>query len=278
MGGLVLAIFYGSIIFCIVTFLIKLYRYAKLPLPLRSEIYKEGSIYEQASWWPRSGTSIKGKFKAALIDILALSGYYHHNKRFWFVLYPFHLGIYLLILWHVWLFIFPLVAVNTGSLDYALIWGHIATGLIFTGALGILIQRIADKKLRASYPRWNYFKWAFIILALGSGLVAVQYYFNGSMVDVIAYVKYQLAFDMQAKLNPPLMTSLHVLAVSAVLIYLPLNNHTMRVFFRNYQKIRWDSIPNVEGGRVDKATRGQLRYPMVWSASHIPAVKAWKDL
>ena len=57
MGGLVLIIFYGSIFFCIVTYLIKIYRYAKLPLPLRSEIYKGSFVYEQAGWKPKSETS-----------------------------------------------------------------------------------------------------------------------------------------------------------------------------------------------------------------------------
>ena len=277
MSGLVLTVFYGSIAFCLVAYLIKLYGYINLPLPIRSEIYKGSSVYEQVDWWPRSGTGIKAKLTATLKDILVQEGYYRHNRSFWFVLYPFHLGIYLLLLWHVWLLIFPLTTADSSSVGYALIWGHTATVLIFLGAVGILIKRIADKKLRATYPRSHYLKWVLIILTLGSGIFVVQSYFNGSMVDLTAYIKQQLAFDMQAKLNPPLIASLHILTLSAILIYLPFS-HPLRAFLRYYYKMRWDSVPNIAGGRVERATRGQLQYPVVWSARHIPAVKAWKDL
>jgi nitrate reductase gamma subunit len=159
----------------------------------------------------------------------------------------------------------------------ALIWGHTAAGLIIIGAVGILIKRIVDRKLSVSYPRLNYLKWVLIILALGSGFFAVQYFFNGSMADVTAYVRQQLTFDMQDKLNPALMTSLHVLTVAAILVYLPFS-HPLRLFFRYYYKMRWDSVSSIAGGRADKATREQLEYPVVWSASHIPSVKAWKYL
>jgi nitrate reductase gamma subunit len=277
MGGLVLVIFYSSIAFCIVTFLIKLYRYFGMPLPLRSEIYKGSSVYERADWWPRSGIGIKAKVIATVKETVTVSGYYRQNRGFWYVLYPFHLGIYMLLTWHVWLFVFPLVAVNTGTLDYASIWGNTATALVLIGALGILIKRLSDNKLRATYPRLHYLKWVFIILALGTGVFAVQYYFNGSMVELTTYVKQQLAFDMQSKLYPPLLPSLHVLIVAAVLVYLPFS-HALRVFFRYYYRLRWDSVPYIENARVDKATRGQLRYPIVWSAGHVPADKNWAEL
>jgi len=167
MGGLVVTIFYGSIVFCLIAFTLKIYRYFNLPLPLRSEIYQESSTYERTNWWPRSGTGFKNKLKTILKEIVLLSGYHRFNRSFWLFLYPFHLGIYLLLLWHIWLFIFPLTGANTGGIDYALIWGHTATGLMFFGALGILIKRLTDKKLRTTYPRAHYLKWVFIILTLG---------------------------------------------------------------------------------------------------------------
>jgi nitrate reductase gamma subunit len=277
MSGLVLTVFYGSIGFCLIAYLIKLFRYITMPLPLRSDLYKGSSVYEQPSWWPRSGTSFKVKLMGTLKDILLQEGYYRHNRRFWYVLYPFHLGIYLLLLWHIWLFIFPQVAAGTGNLDYALIWGHTATGLIFIGAVGILIKRITDKKLRETYARLHYLKWALIILTLGSGIFVVQFYFSGSMIDLTAYVKQQLTFNIQDKLNPPLMASLHVLSVAAVLIYLPFS-HPLRALLRYYYKMRWESVSGTAGGRVEKVTRGQLQYPVVWSAKHIPSMKTWKDL
>jgi nitrate reductase gamma subunit len=277
MGVLVLFIFYGSILFFLVTCLIKIYKYFKLPLPLRSEIFKGGSIYETYDWWPKNETCYRAKLKTTFRDFLVQEGYYRHNRNFWFVQYPFHLGIYLLVLWHIWLAIFSLAFPDTHNLGYALIWCYTATGLMFIGAVGILIRRIFDKKLRVSYPRWNYLKWAFIILAIGSGFFIVQYHFSGSVADLVTYISGQYTLDLQNSLNPPIWTSIHVLTVAGVLVYLPFN-HLLRLIFRYLYKLRWDSIPSIVGGRVDKVIREQLQYPVVWSASHVPAVKRWKDV
>ncbi len=277
MGGVVLVIFYGSILFCIAASLYKIYTYARFPVHLRWEIYKAGSVYELSNWWKRKGIGSREKIGNMLKNVVSLREYYKNNKLFWAPLYPFHLGVYLLITWHAWLFIYPLVTQKEWPVGYSLIWGHTATGLIFAGALGVLALRIFNRSLRVTYPKLHYLKWVMILLAAGTGYIAVEYYFNGVMADVLGYVRGQLQFDMAEKMNPPLLTSLHVLTVAAVLVYLPFS-HAVRLFFQYYHEWRWNYIPSIHSMSVSKNVRNKLEYPITWAAKHVPAGVAWKDI
>ena len=180
-----MVIFYGSILFCIIASLYKMYTYARFPVRLRWEVYKAGSVYELSNWWTRKGITSGQKLGNMVKNAAVLKDYYKNNKLFWAPLYPFHLGVYLLITWHIWLFIYPLLFQKEWPVGYSLIWGHTATGLMFAGALGVLALRIFSRTLRATYPKRNYLKWLIIMLAAGTGYIAVEYYFNGVMAEYL---------------------------------------------------------------------------------------------
>jgi nitrate reductase gamma subunit len=147
LSGLVVAIFYGSILFCIVASVIKLIGYARFPIHLRWEIHKHSSAYEFEGWWKEQRLVQKGKFGGTVKDIAGLRGYYKNNRAFWVPLFPFHLGVYLLVLWHAWLFIYPLVFSQPWPVNYSLFWGHTATALMFFGAAGVLFSRLFSRAL-----------------------------------------------------------------------------------------------------------------------------------
>ena len=277
MHGLVLVIFYGSILFCIFGIAYKIIVYARFPMHLRWEIYKNSSVYEKTDWWRKKSIGQGQKSDGLFKNVITLNEYYKNNKSFWLPLYPFHLGVYLLITWHAWLFIYPLVFRKDGPVGYSLIWGHTATGLMFVGALGVLGSRLFSRSLRTTYPRWHYLKWLMIMAAAATGFVAVQYYFNGVMGNVLGYVRGQLQFNWAEKMNPPLFTSLHALSVCAVLIYLPFS-HAVRLFFQFYHEWRWNYIPSLRSARVSKRIKNMLEYPVTWAAKHAPAGTLWKDL
>lgn len=277
MEGLVLVIFYGSILFCIFACIYKIVYYARFPMHLRWEVYRRSSVYESAGWWRKKGITGGQKIGGAARDILSLRDYFNNNRLFWLALYPFHLGVYSLITWHVWLFVYPPVTQKDWLVEYSLLWGHISTGLMFTGALGVLVMRFVIKSLRTTYPRRHYFKWLMIMAAAGTGFIAVEYYFNGAMADVLDYVRVQLQFNMAEKMNPPLMPSLHALTVSAVLVYLPFS-HALRLFLRYYHEWRWDYLPVLRSARAAKNTKNMLEYPVTWAAEHAAAGIFWKDL
>ncbi len=229
MGSIAFGIFYVSILFCVIASVVRMVRYANAPLHLRWELYRGSSVYEQSDWLTRTHVSFGEKLKSAAQDIFLLREYYHRNRGFWYFLYLFHIGLYLLVLWHVWLFIGA--AVYEVPPFWGLVWGHVSTALIFIGGIGILVKRMTDEKLKVYYPRIHYFKWVFILVTLAGGFYAVYFFFGGSISATMEYVRSQLAFELEHKLNPPFFSALHVLFVSPWLIYIPFG-HIMQLFFR----------------------------------------------
>jgi nitrate reductase gamma subunit len=183
----------------------------------------------------------------------------------------------LLILWHVALFIIALAIEAETDPTYIVVWGHIATAMITIGGLGILIKRIIDAEMRAYYSRTHYFKWLFIIATLAGGFYAVQFFFEGSAVELVRYVNDQLQFDFAHKLEPAVVPSLHMLFISAWMIYLPFS-HIMKLFFRYYHELRWDHVTNVRGSSLEKRINKNLERRVSWADSHIQTGKKWGEV
>jgi len=277
MGGIVLAIFYGSIVFCIIALIVRMVKYARAPLHVRWEFYRTSSTYELVDWWTKPHTSLGEKLKSVALDIFLLREYFRRNRGFWYWLYTFHIGLYLLVIWHLWIFIVPVVTKVDSNSIVSVVWGHVATFLVFIGAAGILIRRLTDKELKAHYSPLHYFKWLFILITLGGGFYAVQVYFGGNMTEVFSYVRGQLAFELEHKLNPPVVTALHVLFVSPWLIYLPLG-HVMQIFFRYFHELRWDHVPNTRGSSIERKVQKLLGQTVTWSAPHIQTGSKWGEV
>ena len=278
MGGLILIIFYGSILFCAIASVIKIVRYASAPLHLHWELYQGSSVYELVDWWEKPRTSFMEKLKSVATDILFLKGYYQRDKRLWFFLYLFHLGIYLLILWHLWLFIGAVTITIEKASAFGRLWGHFSTALAFVGGTGILVKRITNEDLRSYYPPIHYVKWILILITLLGGFYAVDVYFDGKMPELLKYVRDQVTFqDFERKLHPALATASHVLLASVFLIYFPFS-HMLKLFFRYYHQLRWDDVPNGRGSLIETKVKTLLDLPVTWSAPHIQSGKKWREV
>jgi len=272
-----LIIFYGSALFCVIALAVMTTRYINAPLHLHWELYQGSSVYELPEWWTQPHRSLGDKLKPVVLDVLSLREYYHRNRPFWYFLYLFHTGLYLLVLWHVWLFVSAATISAEAAPVAGLVWGHAATALVFVGSVGILVKRITDENLRVYYPSIHYAKWVFVIVALAGGFYAVFFYFGGSVSSVLAYVNEQLAFELESKINAPVVTSLHLLIIAPWLVYLPFS-HMMKVFFRYYHHLRWDGKPNLRGSDVEERVKKLLTRPVSWSAPHIQSGKKWADV
>ncbi|HSB06724.1 MAG TPA: hypothetical protein VLK23_16205 [Thermodesulfobacteriota bacterium] len=278
MGGLVFVIFYGSILFCVVASAIKIVRYALAPLHLRWEIYGGSSVYELMDWWDKPTVSFMEKLKSVAADVFLLKGYYQRDKGLWFFLYLFHVGIYLLILWHFWLFVGAVTIDIEKASILGRIWGHFSTALAFVGGSGILIKRIIDADLRTYYPPIHYIKWVFILITLLGGFYAVDVYFGGKMPELMKYVRDQVTFqDFERKLHPAFSTASHVFLASVWLIYFPFS-HVIQLFFRYYHQLRWDDVMNKRGSLIETKVKELLDLPLTWSAPHIQSGKRWKEV
>jgi nitrate reductase gamma subunit len=213
-----------------------------------------------------------------LLDLLFLREFYHRNRRFWYPLYVFHLGLYLLILWHAWLFIRSVVGgIETVSI-FGWVWGTSSTLLTFIGGIAILIMRIKDEELKVYYPPIHYVKWIFLLLTLIGGVYAVDVHFKSSMPALLKYVREQVTFtDFQHKLHPALAPALHILFASVWLVYLPFS-HVFQLFFRYYHFLRWDDVANVRGSEVGRRIKEHLERSVTWSAPHIQSGKRWSEV
>lgn len=278
MSGIVLFFFYGSILICVIASLVRMTKYARAPLHLRWELYRGSSVYELTDWWDRSPPRFGEKLRVVILDTLFLREFYHRNRSLWYFLFLFHMGLYLLFLWHLWLFItavtLPFESAWTGGLAF----GHVATLLSLIGGSGILIKRIVDDELSIYYPRIHYLKWILILLILLGGFLAVVFHFDSNLPELLTYVNVQVTFqDMELKLRPALAPASHVFLVSLWLLYLPFS-HILQIFFRYYQHLRWDDVPNRQGSTIERKVKGHLNRPISWAAPHIKSGKRWGEV
>lgn len=278
MGAAILLIFYGSLLFFAIASLIRLISYIRTPLHLRWELYDNlSSIYELPEWRTRaSQLGITDKLKSIARDIL-LKKYHERNRGFWYFLFLFHLGLYLLILWHAWLFAAAVTIDVEEAPAWGLVWGHVATSLILVGSTGILIKRATERQLRAYYSPVHYLKWVFVMTTLAGGFYVVCFHSGSSMAAIVGHVKGQLAFDMEYKLHTPLPNALHMLFVLPWLIYLPFG-HVMRLFLRYYHELRWDHVPNLRGSPMERRIEKLLGRAISWSAPHVQCGKTWAEV
>ncbi len=278
MGAIILFIFYGSILFFILATALRVRRCITVPIHAHWELYKKSSIYELTEWWGKTRGTFGKKLWSMVLDLLFLREFYHRNRRFWYPLYVFHMGLYLLILWHVWLFIRSVVGDTETVSMLGWIWGTFSTILTFIGGLSILIMRMTDEELKVYYPPIHYLKWIFLLLTLVGGVYAVDIHFKSSMPGVLKYVREQVTFaDFEHKLHPALGPALHVLFASVWLVYLPFG-HVFQLFFRYYHYLRWDDVPNVRGSEIERRMKEHLDRPVTWSAPHIPLGKRWREV
>ena len=278
MGSLILFVFYGSILFFILAMALRVRECVNAPVHLHWELYKGSSVYELKEWWGKTHNTFGGKLWSMFLDLLFLREFYHRNRRFWYPLYVFHLGLYLLILWHAWLFIRAATVEIEAASVFGWVWGTFSTLLTFIGGIAILIMRIKEEELKVYYPPIHYVKWIFLLLTLIGGVYAVDVHFKSSMPSLLKYVREQMTFaDFEHKLHPSLAPALHVLFASVWLIYLPFS-HVFQLFFRYYHFLRWDDVPNVRGSKVGRRIKEHLERPATWSASHIQPGKRWSEI
>jgi len=278
MGGLILFIFYGSILFFITAMALRVKKCVNAPLHLHWELYKGSSIYEVTEWWTKTHNTFRKKFWSMSLDILFLREFYHRNRRLWYPLYVFHIGLYLLILWHVWLFVRAVIAdIETVSV-FGWVWGTFSSLLTFIGGVAILIMRMTDEELKVHYPPIHYLKWVFILLTLLGGVYAVEVHFKSSVPALLKYVREQVTFaDFERKLHPAFGPALHILFASVWLVYLPYS-HVFQLFFRYYHYLRWDGVANVRGSEIERRIKEHLERPVTWSAPHIHPGKPWREV
>ena len=293
-GPLLLVLCYVLLSLFVVAFLVKCVRIAKLPLHLRWELApvpKEktrgrygGSYFEEFEWWkkPRE-ESLVSELMFMGKEIVFLKALWEHNRRLWWFSFPFHMGLYLLIVGAGVLVlggVLEVAGISEGGLlgkglPLLVAAGH---GLGAIGALGLLVMRLVNRDLAVMTSRVAYFN---LVLVLG---VFVTGGLAGLSVPGFTERVAGLIGDLLVA-NPPVVVSsmlaAHLLVTLVFLAYLPFSQmmHFVAKYF-TYHQVRWDDRPMMRDSQMEREVEGLLGQPVTWAATHVGAdgVKNWVDI
>jgi nitrate reductase gamma subunit len=288
---------YAGYIFIVTMYTIKIVKYLKLPLHLRSEIHpfrpdkrgpQEKSYFENLEWWTKTRQeNFFGKTLYLIKEYFLLSDYFRWDKGYWIFLYPWHIGFILIITFHILSFLgafaevlgFPVSANSPsviGTAAYYLSLGIGVTSFIagLFGSIGIMIKRLADEKLRDYATPLNYFTYVFLLAVFLSGLCS-WYFADPGFHEYRAFWKGLITFK---PINVQVAVSVHILLFALLLIYLPFTRslHYITRFF-GFFLIRWDNRPNLRGSNLEKEIERLLELKVTWRASHVRYGKSWRE-
>lgn len=303
--------FYMLSYLCIFVFIVAtaylLYRQITLPVHVRWELYPVqheaaakatygGSYLEELNWWEKKQErSLFNEFRYMLPEILYLRGLWKENKALWWVSFPFHFGLYLMIatfgllLLHTFVILWSDYPAASGGIVKSLLDGLIVlmgwTGLILgnIGSLGLFYKRFTDPELRNYSSFSDYFNILFIFLFFFSALSA-SVFTDPLLEGAQAYAFGLLTGGLPLKAYAPgqsLSGGVAILSASLLVAYIPLT-HMSHMFMKYflYHKVKWDDTPNRRGGRIEAAIMENLELKPTWRAKHVEADgrKSWRDI
>jgi nitrate reductase gamma subunit len=273
-------------------------KYARMPVHLRWELYPVpheggrkygGSYLQEREWWtkPRQRNFLQDIIYIVR-DYLTFHQYFRLNRGYWSVLYLWHVGFYLIVLFH------GLVAIGAfceiAGVDIKAGTGNAGTSFFYyltivtgvagfalgcLGSIGVFIRRRTDEDLRAFASIKNYFSYVFYFAVFASGIASF-----GIDPNFAVYREfYHAVFTLDSAVHVDAALVIHALLFAAFLFYMPSTQamHYATKFFAFFA-IRWNDAPNLRGGNVDKKLETLLKQPVTWSAPHIRDRGNWVDV
>jgi nitrate reductase gamma subunit len=300
MTSLLYVVIYGSAAVFVVATAVRAVGYARAPLHLRWELYPVpheapdraahgGSYFETTDWWTHAETfNLAGELKAMLVEMLFLQALREFNLKMWLRSFPFHFGIYVLIVTAaliagaaVTTIVAPAVLAGGFGELVTLIYhvtGYAGLALTLAGAAGLLHRRLTDDDLRPYTVFGDIFNLVAFLGALG--LLAAGFLLRpDGTPGARAIVVGMLTWDTSIQV-PGLMTT--ALVLSALLAaYIPFTHmsHFVGKYF-TYHAVRWDDAVNKRGGEIERKLAEYLTYRPTWAAPHVTAdgVRTWADI
>jgi len=291
---LLLMLSYLGIGIFVVVILGKIIKYFTMPLHVRWELYPlphekgreyGGSYFEELNWWEKPiEKSMLGQVKFMIPEILFVKSLYHDNRKLWYVSFPFHFGIYLVIACIALLFVGAIVniaglspqnAISVFLQSLAVIFGAVGFILGTIGAIGLLLRRAFNEDLRAFAAPVDYFNLVFILAIFLSGLIA-WLYFDSTLAVSREYMKSLITFSPVVVGSSSLVV--HIILISLFLIYLPFTHmtHFIGKYF-TWHEVRWDDRINTRGSTIEAKVNKLLNVKQNWSAPHITPDKTWAE-
>ncbi|MGD8393854.1 MAG: respiratory nitrate reductase subunit gamma [Candidatus Eiseniibacteriota bacterium] len=272
-------------------------RYARTPLHLRWELYPVahekgraeygGSIFEELDWWtkPREIDRLN-EASEMFKEIVLLKGVRRNNPGLWRFSFPFHFGLYMVIVWLALLVVLGILAAAGVTLGPALsratelvlaVTGY--GGLLLTGigALGLLVRRLGDAEQRRYSAPVEFLNLAFFLVVVVVALY-VQATTDPWFRGLGAF------FASLAAFRPPASPvsaglQLHVALGALLMAYIPLTrmSHFVAKYFL-YHDVRWSDDPNPRGSAIEGRVKNAFGYRMHWTAPHIQTGRSWGEV
>ncbi len=282
---------YLALIVFISAVLKRIIAYIKNPIHVRWELYPVphegerasygGSYLEDVDWWdkPRKISKIS-ELKVMIPEILLLKAVWENNRSLWYVTYPFHLGLYLIVGFLGLLVvgaIAQLAGVTVGpqvpllSAVAALtnVLGPVGFILAIIGAIGLIYKRMTDEGLKNHSSAEHFFNLILFITTMGVAVLTwlfVDPTFSIARSFVASFISF--GFNKTLLANP--LFCAQIVLAFLTLAYIPLTH--MSHFFMKYflyHDIRWGDEPNINSPETDAKIGVVLNYPVTWAASHI---------
>mmetsp|Transcript_8022 Transcript_8022/g.4239 ORF Transcript_8022/g.4239 Transcript_8022/m.4239 type:complete len:319 (+) Transcript_8022:224-1180(+) len=304
MSILVYVVAYLSILVFLAAVIKKVVDYIKKPIHLRWELYPVphegvraaygGSYLEDVNWWQKykKHSAISGLISdlpAMIPEILFLKGVWEHNRRLWYVTYPFHLGLYFIIVFVTLLFfgaIFQLSDSSVGSQSSVFsaitaltnLFGPIGFILVIFGAVGLFYKRLSNSDLNNYSSFSHFFNLALFIVTMTIAFITwlfVDPNFNMSRTFMASLI----SFKMTSMTNS--LFIIQMLLAFLLMAYIPLT-HMSHLFMKYflYHDIRWGDEANINSPETDAKIGVVLSYPVNWAASHVAGhgKKTWAEV
>lgn len=287
MSAIVYLVVYAAIIIFFAAAAYRIAAYIRMPQHVRWELYPiaheaekaayGGGYLEETDWWtkPRNKSRIS-ELKVMIPEILFLKAVREHNRKLWYVSFPFHFGMYLCITYMVLLLlgaICQIAGVSSDSIILSAIFaltnlcGPAGFILCIAGAAGLFYRRVTDPGLRDYSAFEHYFNLGLFALTM---LVALMTWL---FADPSFYKSREIVMNLLSFKFSPIDSSLlilQMLLISFVIAYIPLTH--MSHFFMKYflyHDIRWGDSPNIDSPSTDEKIGVVLNYPVSWAAPHI---------
>jgi len=297
---LLYTVIYASVLIFFVACLFRVLQYARTPIHLRWELYPVpheeskraahgGSYFETADWWTQpSHFNLWGELKAMLLEVLFLKALWEFNRKLWLRSFPFHFGLYLLIMAVGLLGLCGVLSIYlpslmTGAIGTSLRLFYEITGISgllmsILGALGLLLRRLTDPQLKIYTIPGDIFNLLFFIVSFGifsAGCLSRP----ASTPDMLALSKGLLTFDTGLEIHG--LLALGLFLVGVLVAYIPMTHmsHFIAKYF-TYHSVRWDDAANRRGGNIEAQLAECLAYKPTWAAPHMRAdgKKTWAEV
>jgi nitrate reductase gamma subunit len=278
----------------------KIFKYSSAPVHVRWELYPVahepqknkygGSYYEEPEWWKsKNKKSHIAEFWAMFEEIIFLKGVFIHNRKLWYFSFPFHLGLYLitatffLIVFSALLDLTSILILNSSETFFGILLNSLInvsgySGLILTclGCIGLIFQRVTDKKFKFYNAPMDFVNLYFILI-LGVVVFITLINSNSGFITSKIFVKNLITLNF-ATLND-VSFIIHIILLSLFFLYFPLTRmmHLFAKYF-TYHKVRWEDEPNIKGGKLEKKIKEALNFGVSWSAPHIQTGKTWGEV